>query len=856
MLILDPVPPGYMTIRSASLQIVPQQIAAVPFFYDDRVLGVIEVASLRGFNDGQVEFMQRNMESVGLAFGTAQARDQVDRLLAQSRQQAEELQVREEALQKANLELYKQAEDLRTSQERLQENQVNLETANAELEEKTDALQQQGTLLDQQNRELRIAQEELEINAEELSQANQYKSEFLANMSHELRTPLNSLLILSRILSNNDEGNLTEDQVKSAQVICNSGNDLLDLINDILDLSKVEAGRMEFHFQPLILSDLVDQMKVQFDPFAEEKHILFETSIAADLPALIETDPLRLQQVIKNLLSNAFKFTEKGSVTLAINRPRSNIQLSKFGLNQDNAIAIHVIDTGIGIPPDKQAMIFDAFQQAEGSTTRRYGGTGLGLAIVREMTINLGGGVLVESQPRIGSTFTILHPIEPISIPEVEVPAMNMVLAGKQAASKMRNGAGLGAPSPLKAAPTLQPDHPAFPPGNQVLLVVEDDPRFAGVLEEIAKKNGFSCLIAGTGENGLELAVQYRPQAIILDLNLPGISGWDVLDALKQDPTLRHIPVHIMSAEDESIEAFHRGVIGFLTKPISLESLDEAFQEIKSFINREIKTILIVEDDDNVRYSLTELLSDAKLEITEAHLGKSALAYLHNHKFDCMILDLNLPDMTGFVVLERMHQDDQILKCPVIVYTGRELSEEENHHLMRYADSVIVKGVKSPERLLDETALFLHQVIADLPAKKQQAIQKLYRQEDVLWDKKILIVDDDMRSSFALSKLLSERGVQVEIAPNGQKALDALENIPDIALVLMDMMMPVMDGLEATRQIRQMPEFKDLPILALTAKAMKGDREQCLAAGANDYLSKPFDSDRLFSMLRVWLYDR
>jgi len=385
---------------------------------------------------------------------------------------------------------------------------------------------------------------------------------------------------------------------------------------------------------------------------------------------------------------------------------------------------------------------------------------------------------------------------------------------------------------------------------------VEDDPNFAGVLADIAKKRGFHCLIAGTGEKGLELAAQNKPQAIILDLNLPGISGWDVLEALKQDPELRHIPVHIMSAEDESIEAFQRGVIGFLTKPISLENLEEAFQEIQSFISREIKSLLIVEDDDNVRYSLTELLSDSNVEITEARLGNSALEQLSQHKFDCMILDLNLPDKTGFEVLERMHQDDRILKRPVIVYTGRELSEEENRQLLRYADSVIVKGAKSPERLLDETALFLHQVIGDLPATKQQAIQKLYRQEDVLWEKKVLIVDDDMRNSFALSKLLSERGVQVEIAPNGQKALEILNDIPGIDLVLMDMMMPVMGGLEATRQIRQMPQFKDLPILALTAKAMKGDREQCLAAGANDYLSKPFDPERLFSMLRVWLYDR
>ena len=857
MLILAPVPSGYMTIQSATTHIVPQQIAAIPFFYDEQVLGVIELASLRGFSDEQVEFMQDNMESVGLAFGTAQAREQVDRLLVQSRQQAQELQAREEALQKANLELYRQAEDLRVSQEKLQENQVRLETANAELEEKTDALQQGRTLLNQQNRNLRIAQEELEIKAEELSQASRYKSEFLANMSHELRTPLNSLLILARILTNNDQGNLTEEQVKSAQVIYNSGNDLLDLINDILDLSKIEAGRMEFHFQSMLLTDLVDKMKVQFDPIAEEKNISFEISIADDLPESIETDPLRLQQVIKNLLSNAFKFTEEGSVTLALNDPPTSIQMAEYGLSLDNTIAIQIIDTGIGIPHEKQAMIFDAFQQAEGSTTRRYGGTGLGLAIVREMIANLGGGVMVESQSGEGSTFTVFHPIVQKTVSIKDDLAEKQFLSDVQSVqSKEISSVGTGISNLTETALTPQPGRSSTSSGNPVLLIVEDDPKFAGILEDIAREKGFHCLMAETGESGMELAIEHRPQAIILDLNLPGISGWDVLDGLKQDSELQHIPVHIMSAEDKSIEAFQRGVIGFLTKPISLESLNKALQEIKTFISREVKSLLIVDDDDNVRYSLTELLAGTNVEITEARLGKSALEHLQSHKVDCMILDLNLPDMTGFVLLEQMHLDEKILRCPVIVYTGRELSEEENRQLTHYADSVIVKGVKSPERLLDETALFLHQVIADLPANQQQDIQKLYRQDDVLWNKKILIVDDDMRNSFALSKLLDERGVRVEIAPNGQKALQTLEANSDIDLVLMDMMMPVMDGLEATRQIRQLPQFKDLPILALTAKAMKGDREQCLAAGANDYLSKPIDPERLFSMLRVWLYDR
>ena len=860
ILVLDEVPVDYMPIQTGLFEGRPRQITAIPFLFDDQVLGVIEIASLEPLTTKKLKFLQRFTENAGIAFGTALARMQVNNLLRQTQEQAEQLSVREEELRSTNTELKIQSDFLRTSQEKLQAQQAHLEVANAELEEKTQTLQEQRTILDQQNRDLRIAQHDLQTKAEELTLANRYKSEFLANMSHELRTPLNSLLILARMLADNTEGNLTEDQIKSAQVIYNSGSDLLNLINDILDLSKVEAGRMAFHFEQTALTEITEILQVQFAPVSAEKNLPLEVIIDPDLPKSIETDSQRLRQIVKNLLSNAFKFTESGTITLRITRPAASPQLEQSHLTRENAIAIQVRDTGIGIPAEKQQQIFEAFQQADGSTSRRYGGTGLGLAIVREMALHLGGFVTVESQPNEGSVFSVIVPIkQDTASPESRTHP--------QEAAAPQKPLSRSAPSEVAVQPKVIPslkelaspasetlDHP-LQPGEKLLLVIEDDPTFADILKGFAQKKGFRCLSTPRGENGLDLVRRYKPQAIILDLNLPGISGWDVLEALKNDPELRHIPVHIMSAENENIQAYQRGVIGFLTKPVSPESLNEAFSEIETFIERQIKTLLLIEDDSNTRHSIIQLLSGADVEITEAWLGQAALDLLKSRHFDCIILDLSLPDMSGFELLENLHHNDYAVKSPIIVYTGRDLSEEENHQLMRYADSVIVKGVKSPERLLDETALFLHRVVADLSIEKQKAIQKLYQRDEALRGKKILIVDDDMRNSFALSRLLSERDLKVEIAPNGQRALEMLEQILDIELVLMDVMMPVMDGLETTQRIRQNPRFKNLPILALTAKAMKGDREQCLAAGANDYLSKPVDPDRLFTMLRVWLYN-
>lgn len=856
-------PDDHLTITSSLSQTQPRQVLIAPFTYNGQGAGVVELGSLTEFSPIQIEFLHQALESMAIAFVTAQARHRVNELLAETQQQAEELQAQEEELRAANEELEAQTESLRTSEAKLKTKQAELEEVNTELEEKAEALQknsamlhEQRTALDRQNQELKAAQQALEQKAEELALASKYKSEFLANMSHELRTPLNSLLILAGMLSKNEGGNLTPDQVESIQIIHNGGTDLLNLINEILDLSKVEAGKMEFHFEPMPLERLLTTMRAQFTPVAEGKGLVFETSLAEDLPEMIETDQQRVEQIIKNLLSNAFKFTAQGQVRLTISRPQPGIDLSKSSLDPAKVIAFSVTDTGIGMTPDQQKIVFEAFQQADGSTSRQYGGTGLGLTISRELATKLGGQMGVVSQKGQGSTFTLYLPLERADSGVLQKqPAIKVSSNGGY---KVRTKASPLPPQPTPAAApslpaaSLPDDRAVWQPGDRLLLIIEDDPKFARIAYDYAHQKNFKCLVAGDGETGLQLVQTYPVNAVILDLTLPGMSGWEVLDTLKQNSNTRHIPVHIISAADEDLDAYKRGAMGFLTKPVSPATLEESFQRIERFITRQIKSLLLVEDDDKLRLSVRKLLEGNDVYISEASLGQAALEQLASQHFDCMILDLSLPDMSGFELLNRLDGDEDLSKCPVIVYTGRALSEEENQELLKYADSVIVKGVKSPERLLDETALFLHRVIANMSEDKQQTIKQLHNYEGVLAGRQLLIVDDDARNAFALSKLLTAKGLNVYIAPSGPKALELLDKVP-IDLVLMDIMMPGMDGYETTRQVRVQERFRRLPILALTAKAMQGDREKCLAAGANDYLSKPVDPDRLFSMLRVWL---
>jgi len=858
-IVITDVADNYMAVSSSLGEMPPRNLLVAPAVYNGQVVAVVEIGTLAQVTPAQLEFIENALTSIAIALNTAQARMRINELLAETQQQAEELQTQGEELRVANEELESQTRSLKISEAKLKEKQIELEATNTQLEEKAAALeessialQEKQAILDKHNRELQVAQKELEAKARELALASKYKSEFLANMSHELRTPLNSSLILARMLAENEKGNLTQDQVESAEVIYHGGLDLLNLINDILDLSKVEAGQMIFNFEMVPLSDLAASVRTQFEHLAQQKDVAFNISLAEDLPEKINTDPQRVNQIVKNLLSNAFKFTSQGSVSLTIYRPDDQTDLSRCGLTPSEAIAISVADTGIGMTPEQQKFIFEAFQQADGSTSRKYGGTGLGLSISRELAAKLGGQIEVYSEQGRGSTFTLYLPIEREADENEEISATPPQKLTKPRAQEPKQVSPPPKPQPAPQ-PLIPDDRDKLDDDDKILLIIEDDPKFAKIMVDYAHDKAFKCLVAGDGNTGLELVKTYQPAAIILDLNLPDISGWEVLSTLKTDPATRHIPVHIMSVDEMVLDAYRKGAMGYLTKPTSKEHLEQAFQEIEHFISEEIRTLLLVEDDANSRRSIKKLLNGSDVKISEAGLGQQALDLLRTQHFDCMILDLNLPDMSGFEVLNKIKTNGSIPKCPVIVYTGRDLTPEENVELMKYADRVIVKGVMSPERLVDETALFLHRVVAEMPKDKQKTIKQLYNEDGLLKGKKVLIVDDDMRNSFALSKLLSDKGLAVKIAPNGQRALELLAEEP-VHLVLMDIMMPVMDGYETTKQIRAQSQFRTLPILALTAKAMKGDREKCLEVGANDYLPKPIDVDRLFSMLRVWLY--
>ena len=883
-LTITDLPRDYLSASTGMLEFAPRVVMAIPLMNGNNVIGVIELAAMQDFKDNQITLLKKVLENITIAFNTAQVRTQINKLLEQTQQQARELLVREDDLKAVNKEMHAQAESLLASQERLRQQQKELETANSELEERASTLQQQRTILDIQNKDLTEAQQELKNKAEELTLANKYKSEFLANMSHELRTPLNSLLILSRMFANNEGGNLNAEQVEAARIIYNSGTDLLNLINDILDISKVEAGRMLFHFAPMDLDRLANNMRATFDAMAQEKNLAFEVSLLSGLPASIETDEQRVGQIIKNFLSNAFKFTSEGSVKMVI-EPAGEW------------VAFRISDTGIGMTPEQQKRVFEAFQQADGSTSRKYGGTGLGLTISRELAMRLGGFIELRSDLGQGSTFSLLMPQIP-PLPEPMITAKSPeALPQEVQASTDPLPVILKSPEPVNQF--LPDDRASIGKSDRILLIIDDDENFARLLLDYGRKKDFKCLAAGNGETGLQLARAYRPDAILLDLKLPGMGGWELLDILKFDPELRNIPVHILSASDDTLKAYKHGALGLFTKPLSQEDLESVFRRVMEkthkfgvekthkfgveknhkfgvekthkfgdeIQSRDIRNLLIVEDDPDLRYSVRHLLSGNNVKIIDAEDGATALQMLRERQFDCVILDLTLPDMSGFDLLNEIQHDGTIHKCPVIVYTGQDLTEEENERLLQYADSVIIKGVKSPERLLDETALFLHRVVAELPPQskvptrtadvssvKQDTILPFPDQNSSFTGKNVLVVDDDVRNAFALSRLLSDKGFKVSLARSGTKALEMLNGQDVIDLVLMDIMMPEMDGYETMQRIRMQPRFKSIPILALTAKAMKGDLEKCIEAGANDYLSKPVDVERLLSLLRVWLY--
>jgi CheY-like chemotaxis protein/signal transduction histidine kinase/HAMP domain-containing protein len=818
MLISD-LPEKTVPIRSGLFEAVPRNVIVLPVLFEDRVKAVIELASLNAFTASHLAFLEQLTASIGIVLNSIEATMQTEGLLKQSQQLAAELQTQQKELQQTNEQLAQKAQQLAEQ--------------NVEVERK--------------NQEIEQARRALEEKAKELALTSKYKSEFLANMSHELRTPLNSILVLGQQLSENPDHNLTPKQVEFARTIHGAGTDLLNLISDILDLSKIESGTVSVEAEEVFFANLLEMVARPFRHEAENRRLAFEVQSDPHLTRSLVTDSKRLQQVLKNLLSNAFKFTEHGSVRLAV-------KVSPGGWSQDHPIlsgaasvvAFEVTDSGIGIAPDKQRIIFEAFQQADAGTSRKYGGTGLGLAISRELASLLGGEIQLRSTPGQGSTFTLYLPLTyvgpsaPKLTPDWRTPSTPLQLSNIVVSER-----------PVEA---IADDRDNLQPDDPILLIVEDDPHYARVLLDLSRDKGFKVLVALRGAEALALAREFHPTAVSLDVFLPDMLGWTVLNHLKQDPATRHIPVQMLTLDEDRHHGLARGAFAFVTKPTSPVELESALSRIKEYAAPRRKRLLIVEDNPAEQMSIRELLGYDDIDVTVADTGAEALDKVQKESFDCVVLDLRLPDMTGFDILERLRDIPDVSDLPVVVFTGKELSPEEDARLHTLARSVVVKGVESPERLLDETALFLHRVVADLPQEKQKMLDRLHRSDEALVGKKVLVVDDDMRNIFALSSVLERRGMAVLTAGTGREAIAMLESTPDVAICLMDIMMPEMDGYATMQVIRQNPLFRRLPIIALTAKAMKGDREKCLEAGASEYLAKPVNTEQLLSALRMWLH--
>ena len=821
MLITD-VPESAVPIRSGLFRAVPRNVIVLPVLFEDRVKAVIELAALSEFTASHLAFLEQLTSSIGIVLNSIEATMQTEGLLKQSQQLATELQTQQKELQQTNEQLAQKAQQLAEQ--------------NVEVERK--------------NQEIEQARRALEEKAKELALTSKYKSEFLANMSHELRTPLNSILVLGQQLTDNPDGNLTAKQVEFARTIHGAGTDLLNLITDILDLSKIESGTVSVEAEEVFFASLLDSVARPFRHEAENRRLTFEVQTDPQLPHSLVTDSKRLQQVLKNLLSNAFKFTEQGGVRLSVSVAESGWTEEHPILGTAaSVVAFEVADTGIGIPPDKQRIIFEAFQQADAGTSRKYGGTGLGLAISRELASLLGGEIQLRSAPGKGSTFTLYLPDTYVG-PLVPNVSMMERRASSPKASLQLSGVVVSE----RSIEPIPDDRGNLQAEDAILLIVEDDPHYARVLCDLSHDKGFKVLVALTGAEALSLAREYHPTAVSLDVFLPDMLGWTVLNHLKQDPATRHIPVQMLTLDEDRHHGLARGAFAFVTKPTTPEGLGNALTRIKEYASPRRKRLLVVEDNPGEQLSIRELLGYDDIDVAIASTGNEALAALNSESFDCAVLDLRLPDMSGFDVLERLRDSETLSDLPVVVFTGKELSPEEDARLHVLARSVVVKGVESPERLLDETALFLHRVVADLPPEKQKMLDRLHRSDDALVGKKVLVVDDDVRNIFALSSVLERRGMAVLTAGTGREAITMLESTSDMAIVLMDIMMPEMDGYETMQVIRQNPAFRRLPIIALTAKAMKGDREKCLEAGASEYLAKPVNTEQLLSALRMWLH--
>jgi len=818
-MLITEMPDHAVPIGSALFKVKPANIIVLPVLFENQVKAVIELASVNQFTALQTMFLEQLTASIGIVLNSIEATMQTEGLLKQSQQLAGELQTQQRELQQTN----------------------------EQLEQKAQQLAERNVEVERKNQEIEQARRALEEKAAELALTSKYKSEFLANMSHELRTPLNSILILGQQLADNPDGNLTGKQTEFARTIHGAGTDLLNLISDILDLSKIESGTVTVEAEEIFFSNLLDAVGRPFRHEAETKQLSFKVDLDPSLGRSLTTDSKRLQQVLKNLLSNAFKFTDRGGVQLKVSTAPVGWTATHPVLSQaKSVVAFEVADTGIGIPAEKQKIIFEAFQQADASTSRKYGGTGLGLAISRELSNLLGGEIQLRSAPGVGSTFTLYLPIayagpsvamRPTSLPTAQVPAPSMPIV-----------------LPERPIEQIPDDRHEIQPGDSILLIVEDDPHYCRVLIDLARDKKFKVLVAMRGADALELAKQYQPSAVSLDVFLPDMLGWSVLSQLKQNPLTRHIPVQIITLDEDKHHGLARGAFSFVTKPTTTEGVEAALRRIKEYSTPRRKRLLVVEDNPAEQLSISELLGYDDVEIETAGTGRDALAALRRQTADCVVLDLRLPDMSGFEVLEQLGADPALSEVPVVVFTGRELSAEEDARLHTMARSIVVKGVESPERLLDETALFLHRVVTDLPVEKQRMLERLTTSDEDLLNRTVLLVDDDARNIFALSSVLERRGMRVLTATTGNEAIKLIESNTDIAIVLMDIMMPEMDGYQTMEEIRKNANFRRLPIIALTAKAMKGDREKCLDAGASDYLAKPVNTEQLLSALRSWLH--
>jgi len=816
MILLEDLRTDQVRIASGLLNATPRSVIVLPVLFEDQIKAVIELASLSEFSPSQLAFLEQLSGSIGIVLNTIQASMRTEDLLSQSQKLAGELQTQQKELQQTN-------EEIALKAQLLAEQKAEVESKNQEIEQARGALEEK---------------------AAELAMTSRYKSEFLANMSHELRTPLNSILILGQQLAENPDENLSDRQVEFAKTIHAAGTDLLHLISDILDLSKIESGTVTVDSEEIAFSHLRESIERSFRHDAERRHLEFSVDFPPELGRSLNTDSKRLQQILKNLLSNAMKFTERGSVRLAA-------RVATHGWSEghpilDNAatvVAFEVTDTGIGISPDKQKIVFEAFQQADAGTSRKYGGTGLGLAISREIAGLLGGELRLRSAVGKGSTFVLYLPLHYVGAEDKAGHAL-----GHLHAAPMHN-------EPAFASLTeIDDDRNHLDPDKPLLLVVEDEPSYAAILRDLARSRGFQVIAANRGSEALRLVREYKPQAVTLDIFLPDMLGWTVLARLKQDSTTRHIPVQIVTIEEERHQSIERGAFSYLAKPATPETIGSALERIRQYTLPRVKRLLVVEDDAAERMSIEELLRHDDIGIDTADDGEQALEMLKTGVYDCVVLDLRLPDMSGFDLIDRVQESPELQDVPIIVFTGKDLTAAEDARLRKAAKSVVVKGVESPERLLDETALFLHRVIADLPPAKQRMVQRLHESDDALKSKRVLVVDDDVRNIFALSSVLERHGMGVVTAGTGQEAIEKVAAEPDIDLVLMDIMMPGMDGYDTMRAIREMPDSRALPIVALTAKAMKGDREKCLEAGASDYLAKPVVTDQLLGVLRQWLH--